>query len=73
VQQCAWSGGSTVQSICARGYVSVSCTTAMIDTNGGNTTFFIQLAKVLTVTTKFWNHENIIVNAERDYVLCKLC
>jgi len=23
VQQCAWSGWSTVQSICARGYVSV--------------------------------------------------
>ena len=28
VQQCASSGGSTVQSICARGYVSVSCTTS---------------------------------------------
>jgi hypothetical protein len=33
MQQCAWSGGSTVQSICARGSLSVSCTTAMIDTN----------------------------------------
>ena len=33
VQQCAWSGGSTVQSICARGFLSVSCTTVTIDTN----------------------------------------
>jgi hypothetical protein len=41
VQQCAWSGGCTVQSICARGYVSVSCTTEVIDTNGAITTFFI--------------------------------
>jgi hypothetical protein len=33
VQQCAWSGGSTVQSICARGSLSVSCTTVTTDTN----------------------------------------
>ena len=41
VQQCARSGRSTVQSIRARGYVSVSCTTAMNDTNGGIATLFI--------------------------------
>jgi energy-converting hydrogenase Eha subunit C len=40
VQQCASSGGGAVQSICARGYVSVSCTTAMIDTIGAITTCF---------------------------------
>jgi hypothetical protein len=33
VQQCAWSGRSTVESICAGGSLSVSCTTIRTDTS----------------------------------------
>jgi hypothetical protein len=45
VQQCAPSGGSAVQSICARGYLSVSCTTATIDTNVWNYRIFYLISE----------------------------